>query len=260
MTDMAKAFRDERAQLLSANGNDAELLSTSAAFVEQAMRKKYIYTFDWLGRPIIQFPQEMVAVQELIWTVKPDLVIETGIAHGGSLILSASMLALLDLCEAKEALQSVDPNKPRRKVLGIDIDIRKHNKDAITAHPLSPYIEMYQGSSIDDTIVGRVTQRAKDFKRVLVFLDSMHTSSHVLSEIEAYSRLVSLGSYIVVFDTIVERLPQDVFPDRPWSPGNSPMTAVDAFLGEHPEFEIDTTWDSKLLVSAVPRGFLRRRS
>jgi cephalosporin hydroxylase len=189
------------------------------------MNAKYSYNFTSLGRPVIQYPQDMVAVQELIWKIKPDLIIETGIAHGGSLIMSASMLALLDMCEAIESGTVLDPKKSKRKVLGLDIDIRQHNREAIEAHPMSSRIQMIQGSSIAAEVIEQVKSVAKNYKRVLVCLDSNHTHNHVLAELEAYAPLTSVGSYCVVFDTIVEDMPKSIFSDRPWGPGNNPKTA-----------------------------------
>jgi cephalosporin hydroxylase len=200
----------------------------------------------------------MAAMQEIIWEVKPDLIIETGIAHGGSLIFSASMLALLDLCEAIEQKESIDPSRSGRKVLAVDIDIRAHNQAAIEAHPMASRIQMIQGSSIDPIIVQQVHYIAAMHKKVLVCLDSNHTHEHVLAELKAYGPLVSPGSYCVVFDTIVEDLPKEMFPERPWGPGNSPKTAVLEFLAGNLEFEVDKTIDSKLLISVAPHGFLKR--
>ena len=222
------------------------------------MRRKYVYNFDWMGRPIIQYPQDMVAVQELIWKVRPDLIIETGIAHGGSLVLSASMLALLDMCDAIEQGTTIDPRQSRRKVIGVDIDIRPHNREAIESHPMSSRIQMFQGSSIDPLTVSEVRQAANGFGRVMVFLDSMHTHRHVLEELHAYGDLVSVGSYCVVFDTFVEDMPANLFPDRPWEPGNNPRTAVNEFLSKNDNFHHDPEWESKLQVTVAPGGFLLR--
>lgn len=197
-------------------------------------------------------------MQELIWSIKPDLIIETGIAHGGSLIFSASMLAQLDMCDAIEAGVSFNPKESRRKVLGIDIDIRAHNRAAIEAHPMASRIQMIQGSSIAPEIIEQVKQVAAGYGRILVCLDSNHTHAHVLAELEAYAPLTSVGSYCVVFDTIVEDLPVEMFPDRPWGPGDNPKTAVWEYLKAHPEFEIDKQIDSKLLISVAPDGYLKR--
>ena len=197
-------------------------------------------------------------MQELIWAVKPDLIIETGIAHGGSLIMSASMLALLDMCEAINAGAVLDPKKSKRKVLGLDIDIRQHNREAIEAHPMSPRIQMIQGSSIAPEVVEQVKAVAKNYQRILVCLDSNHTHDHVLAELEAYAPLTSVGSYCVVFDTIIEDMPKAMFPDRPWGPGDNPKTAVWEYLESHPEFEIDKRIQHKLMITVAPDGYLKR--
>lgn len=220
---------------------------------------KYSYNFSWLGRPIIQYPQDVVAIQELIWEVKPDLIIEAGIAHGGSLTLSASMLALLDYCEAVEAGNTLDPKASHRRVLGIDIDIRAHNRAAIEAHPMAHRIEMIQGSSISPEIVAEVRRYAAEYERIMVILDSNHTHDHVLAELHAYAPLVSQGSYCVVFDTVIEDLPAGMYPDRPWDVGNNPKTAVHEFLSARDDFEVDEDMEAKLLITVAPGGYLRRR-
>ncbi len=219
---------------------------------------KYSYNFTWMDRPIIQYPQDIVAVQELIWQVKPDLIIETGIAHGGSLILSASMLSLLDYCEAVENGEILDPKKAYRKVLGIDIDIRQHNREAIEAHPMFHRIEMIQGSSIAPEVINQVHSIAKNYKNIMVLLDSNHTHDHVLAELKAYASLTSINSYCVVFDTIVEDLPDNLFPDRPWGKGNNPKTAVWEFLKDNDQFVIDKEIENKLLITVAPDGYLKR--
>lgn len=223
------------------NGCNEELKAAASAFTRASIPPKYSYNFSWLGRPIIQYPQDMVAMQEIIWVVRPDLIIETGIAHGGSLIFYASILELIGY----------------GKVLGIDVEIRPHNREAIEAHPLFKRIELLEGSSIAPEIVEQARKQA-DGKRVLVVLDSNHTHEHVLAELEAYAPLVAVGSYCVVMDTVVEDLPADVFPDRPWGPGNNPKTAVWEWLKTHPEFEIDKDIEYKLLITVAPDGYLKR--
>jgi cephalosporin hydroxylase len=251
-------FKKENRAEIEAIGKDVELSVGTTQWMIKANTRKYSYHFEWLGRPIIQYPQDITAMQELIWDVRPDLIIETGIAHGGSLILSASMLALLDMCDAIQAGTNIDPTKSTRMVLGLDIDIRTHNRAAIEAHPMSSRIRMIQGSSIAPDVVAQVQEIAKGFKRVLVCLDSNHTHDHVLAELQAYAPLTSVGSYCVVFDTIVEDMPADMFPDRPWGPGNNPKTAVWEYLKTHPEFEIDKSIQHKLLITVAPDGYLRR--
>jgi cephalosporin hydroxylase len=238
--------------------NDTDLQALSRVWIREITRHKWAYNFAWLGRPAIQFPNDTWALQELIWQIRPDLIIETGIAHGGSLMFSASMLALLDLCDAIESGVTIDPKISQRKALGIDIDIRSHNRSAIEAHPMASRIQMIQGSSIAPEIIEQVMHIAKSYSRVLVCLDSNHTHDHVLAELEAYAPLTSIGSYCVVFDTIIEDMPDDMFPDRPWGPGNNPKTAVREFLVRHPEFEIDKSIQHKLLITVAPDGFLKR--
>lgn len=197
-------------------------------------------------------------MQELIWEVKPNLIIETGIAHGGSLIMSASMLAMLEYCDAATCGTTLDPATPKRKVLGIDVDIRQHNREAIEGHPMASRIEMIEGSAIDAGVIKQVFAFAGRYERILVCLDSNHTHDHVLAELTAYAPLVSVGSYCVVFDTAVEDLPKDLFPDRPWGPGDNPKTAVHQFLRSNSDFEINSSIDAKLVLSVAPQGYLRR--
>ncbi len=238
--------------------SDESLQKDAMTLFNRVCEYRYSYNFSWMGRPIIQFPQDMVAMQELIMEVKPDLIIETGIAHGGSLIMNASLLAMLDYCDAIESGELLDPAKPKRRVLGVDIDIREHNRAAIEAHPMSNRIDMIQGSSIAPEIIKQVFDYAKNYKRVLISLDSNHTHAHVLAELEAYAPLTSKDSYCVVFDTVVEDMPQSLFPDRPWGPGDNPKTAVWEYLKTHPEFEIDKTIQNKLLITVAPDGYLKR--
>ncbi|MBU0750996.1 MAG: cephalosporin hydroxylase family protein [Gammaproteobacteria bacterium] len=251
-------FDKEVAERVSANAKDEALRASTAAFMRTSITAKYSYNFSWLGRPIIQYPQDMAAMQELIWQIKPDLIIETGIAHGGSLIFSASMLALLDMCDAIESGKTFDPRKPQRKVIGVDIDIRPHNRAAIEAHPMSSRIQMIQGSSIAPEIVAEVKAAASAYKRIMVCLDSNHTHEHVYEELKAYASLVTPGSYCVVFDTVVEDLPAELAFNRPWGPGDNPKTAVWKYLQDHAEFEIDRTIQDKLLITVAPDGYLRR--
>ncbi|WP_235491044.1 cephalosporin hydroxylase family protein [Achromobacter sp. DMS1] len=224
---------------------DEEFRALSVAWRQMALERKYMNNFSWLGRPLIQLPMDAMAMQEIIWAVKPDLIIETGIAHGGSLMLSASMLELLG----------------RGEVVGVDIEIRPHNRQAIEAHPLARRIHLVEGSSIDPATISRVRAHAEGKKNVLVCLDSNHTHDHVLAELNAYADLVSPGSYCVVFDTFVEDMPADYqWPGRDWGKGNNPKTAVWEWLRSHPEFEIDRSVEDRLLVTSAPDGFLRRKA
>ena len=263
-------FYSERNERIQGYKDNTQLINAKAIFLGETIRAMYSYNFEWLSRPIIQYPQDIMAMQELIWKVKPDLIIETGIAHGGSLVMSASMLALLDYCDAVEAGQILDPRATRRRVLGIDIDIRSHNRTAIETHPMSHRIDMIQGSSVASEIIARVHDVAKGYSRILVCLDSNHTHEHVLAELEAYAPLTSRGSYCVVFDTVVENLPEDIFSDRPWGKGNNPKTAVWEYLrrlkdegrkasdGARLAFEIDKIIENKLLITVAPDGYLKR--
>lgn len=263
-------FEAERRSRIASYVGMTDWRQRSLDWLHDAFTHKYMYNFTCLGRPIIQTPIDMAAVQELIWAVRPDLVIETGIAHGGSLILSASVLALLDYADAVEHGALLDPKTPRRRVLGIDIDIRAHNRAAIEAHPLSGRIDMIQGSSIATDVISQVHKIASSYRRVLVMLDSNHTHEHVLAELEAYAPLTSKGSYCLVFDTVVEDLPDSVFPDRPWKRGDNPQTAVREYLrrlkvekrtaadGGPLAFEVDAEVEAKLLITVAPNGYLKR--
>ena len=251
-------FEAEVAQNIKSLGEDKDVQALSRIWIREISPHKYAYNFKWLGRPAIQFPQDQVALQELIWRVRPDLIIETGIAHGGSLTFSASMLALLDMSDAIESGVSIDPKVSKRKVLGLDIDIRAHNRAAIEAHPMASRIQMIQGSSIDPNIVAQVHEIAKGYNKVLVCLDSNHTHDHVLAELQAYAQLATKGSYCIVYDTAVEDMPEALSGDRPWGAGNNPKTAVWEYLKTHPEFEIDKSIQNKLLITVAPDGYLRR--
>lgn len=243
---------------IAQQGENVLFKKLSSSWINESLKTKYSYHFDFFGIPIIQYPQDIVAMQELIWKVKPDLIIETGIAHGGSIIMSASMLAMLDVCEAIELGHTINPKKSLRKVIGIDIDIRSHNKEAIEKHPMSSRVHMIQGSSIDPEIIKIVEQESKNYKCILVTLDSNHTHDHLTKELEAYAPLVSLGSYCVVFDTIIEDVPSELYNDRPWGPGNNPKTAVTNFLNKNDDFVIDKDIQNKLLITVAPDGYLKK--
>lgn len=258
MTDPIKQFLQERTRQIAAYQGDGVFITQSQEWLEASMRCRYVYNFDWMGRPIIQYPQDMVAMQELVWATRPDLIIETGIAHGGSLVLSASLLAMLDYCDAVQVGAALEPKASKRKVLGLDIDIRSHNRAAIEAHPLAHKIDMVQGSSISPEVIAKVQAYALDYQRIMVCLDSNHTHEHVLAELRAYAPLTTLGCYCVVFDTFVEDMPADLFPDRPWGPGDNPKTAVWEYLKTHPEFEIDKSIQHKLQITVAPDGYLKR--
>lgn len=240
-------FEKEVHDRIIAIGQDEELKSRAHAFMEASLKPKYSYNFSWLGRPIIQYPQDMVAMQEIIWSVQPDLIIETGIAHGGSLIFYAAMLELVAACTGHQG-----------EVVGIDIDIRPHNRKAIEEHPMYRRITMIEGSSVDSVNIAQIVDMTKGKQRILVCLDSNHTHEHVLAELQAYALLTSVGSYCVVFDTIVEDMPRKLSGDRPWGPGDNPKTAVFEYLQSHPEFVIDRDIQNKILITVAPEGYLKR--
>lgn len=270
--DPAQAFQIEKAYMIDQQGRDQKLRELSLQWNIETAKYKYTYHFSSLGRPIIQFPQDMVALQELIWSTRPDLIIETGIAHGGSLILSASMLAMLDYCDAVETGTTLDPKSTRRRVLGVDIDIRAHNRAAIEAHPMSHRIDMIEGSSIASEVIAQIHAIAGKYENIMVLLDSNHTHDHVLAELEAYAPLTTKGNYCIVFDTIVEDMPEDMFPDRPWAKGDNPKTAIWAYMkllrdngrkasdGGNLTFEIDRIIENKLMITVAPNGYLKRIS
>jgi len=241
-------FKKECEEEIRNQGMDEEFRARSSKWIERAQQMRYSYHFEWLGRPIIQYPQDILALQEIIWAVKPNVIVETGIAHGGSLIFSASMLELNAACGGPADAE----------VLGVDIDIREHNRKAVESHPMYKRVQMLEGSSIDPETIERVRRRVEGKERVLVFLDSNHTHDHVLAELQAYAPLVTAGSYCVVLDTLVEDLPEELFRDRPWGPGNNPKTAVQSYLKAHPEFEINNLIEDKLMISVAPSGYLKR--
>ena len=235
-------FKKERTDDIAAMGADQALRKKSLEWMLEADKYKYTYNFEWMGRPIIKYPSDIVIMQELIWRLKPDVIIETGIAHGGSIIFSASMLELIGHGE----------------VVAVDIDIRKHNRDEIEKHPMMKRITMYEGSSTDETIVEKIRKHTEGKKTVLVALDSNHTHQHVLDELRLYSPMVTVGSYILCPDTFVEFFPKGYVKDRPWDVGNNPMTAVWEFLKENKNFEIDKDIDNKLMITEGMDGYLKR--
>jgi cephalosporin hydroxylase len=268
--DPVANFRRQVAESIRKIGEDRDFIELSNIWNRESIRHSYALNFSWLGRPVIQVPQDLYAIQELIWTCRPDLIIETGIAHGGSLVMSASMLALLDYCDAIENGHVLDPRAGRRKVVGVDIDIRSHNRAAIDAHPLRHKIHPIQGSSVAADIMKQIAAHSEGYERVMVFLDSNHTHDHVLEELELYAPYVSPSSYCVVWDTGVEDLPEEMCANRPWGKGNNPKTAVWEYMkrlqsegrkardGGDLRFEYDRTIEHKIAITASPDGFLKR--
>lgn len=252
MVDEIKKFETECREEVKIIGKDEKLQKLTSAWLARANDLKYSYHFKALGRPIIQYPQDMIALHEIIWTTKPTLIIETGIAHGGSLVWSAANLALLDLTENRAGAF------PRR-VVGIDIDIREHNRIEIQNHPISSRIKMIEGSSVEPEILAKVKAEIRGTDKVMVVLDSNHTHDHVLNELRNYSNYVSPDCYLIVMDTVVERLKHAQWPGRDWGVGNNPMTAVREFLKDNEEFEIDKDIESKIAISVAYSGYLRRK-
>jgi len=248
------AFQRECAANIAAQGRDAELARLSREWIARSARHKYVYNWRWCGLPIIQLPPDVLVTQEIVWDVRPDVIVETGVARGGSMTFSASLLAMLDAAEATGRTPAGSP----RRVIGIDIEIRPHNRAAIEAHPFAPMIQLVEGSSVAPEIVAEVRGRIRPGERVLVVLDSNHTHDHVLAELEAYAGLVTPGSYCIVQDTGIEDAPVGSFPDRSWGRGDSPKSAIAAWLPRHPEFAVDAAIDHKLQISSSPGGYLRR--
>ena len=253
-------FNLDRIRRAESYKKDIDFYNLSQTWLRESMQKQYVYNFDWLGRPIIQYPQDMVAIQEVIWRTKPDLIIETGIAHGGSLALSASILALLDMSEAIQRGGNWNPQESSRLVVGVDIDIRPHNRELIESHPMSSRIKMIEGSSISSEIIDKVELISKNFNKVMVILDSNHTHDHVFAELNAYAPLVTIDNYCLVLDTFVDDMPPNFFLDRPWDVGNNPKTAVKQYLHSNPSFIIDRGIQDCLQITVAPEGYLRRIS
>ena len=239
-----KNFEKQNKTNILKMSKDKTFQKLTKSWFKSSEKYQYSYHFSWMGRPIIQYPQDMIALQEIIWKIKPDLIIETGIARGGSLIFSASILQLIG----------------KGSVVGIDIDIRKHNRIEIEKHSMFKRIKMIEGSSIDEKIVKKVYQLAKNKKRTLIILDSNHSHEHVLKELKLYSPLVTKNSYLVVFDTVIEDIstPKTLsHKNRPWGKGDNPKTAVKSFLKINNRFIIDKEIENKLMITVAPSGFLK---
>lgn len=243
MRDPISEFFKERAVAIKQMAGDQELKQKSLDWMLHADKYKYTYNYSWLGRPIIKYPNDILLMQEIIWNEKPDLIIETGIAHGGSIIFSASIMELLG---------------GNGEVLGVDIDIRSHNRKEIEEHPMFKRITMIEGSSIEEEVMSQVRKKAKEKMKVMVVLDSHHTHDHVLKELELYSPLVSIDSYLILPDTFIEYFPKGYYKDRPWDVGNNPMTALREFMSKNTDFIIDGTYANKLMITEAFDGYLKR--
>jgi len=241
-TDDREAFAEAALEHALAIGEDAELVRLALEATDRADRRSFSYVWQWLGVPIIQMPADIVAFQEVVWSTRPQCIIETGLARGGSSILSASLLQLLG-----EGI-----------VVAIDIDVRSHNRRAVEDHPFGHRVRLVEGSSVDPDVVAEVRGYIGDASRVMVVLDSDHTHEHVLAELRAYAPLVTVGQFLIVADTIIEYLPPQERRPRPWGPGNNPKSALDVFLAEDARFEVDPHVNGKLLMTSSPGGYVRR--
>jgi cephalosporin hydroxylase len=240
---MANEFEARNERIIAAMAADESFRDLSREWFTRACEYEYSYHFTWLGRPIIQFPEDILVLQEIIWRVAPDVIVETGVAHGGSLVFSASLLELL--------------GGEHRRAIGVELELRPHNRAALEAHPLFRRMQLVDGSSTDPKVIERVRQMIAPDAHTLVILDSNHTHDHVLRELELYSPLVQAGSYIIVLDTVIESMPADSWPSRSWGPGDNPRTAVEAFLAQTDRFELDEEVERKLTLSVAPGGYLR---
>ncbi|MFN2529439.1 MAG: cephalosporin hydroxylase family protein [Candidatus Baltobacteraceae bacterium] len=220
---------------------DTQFGDAARVFLEKTFEYGYYRNFTWLGRPVIQYPQDVVALQELIWSYKPTLVVETGVAHGGALILYASIMELIG---------------GKGEVLGIEIEYREHNKAAIAEHPLARRIEVIEGSSIAPEVLASVRKRAAAHERIMVVLDSYHTHEHVLEELKLYSPLVRKGGPLIVFGTSVATLGASADIHRPWNQERNPKSALDEFLKQNGRFTVNRELNDKLLLTDAPDGYL----
>jgi cephalosporin hydroxylase len=242
--DPVAEFFAERAADIEAMGKDEELRRKSIDWMQHADRYKYTYNFTWMGRPIIKFPADMVIQQELMWRLKPDLIIETGIAHGGSIIFSASMMEMMGI---------------EGEVVGIDIDIRAHNRALIESHPMMKRITLYEGSSTSPEIVEKVKKHLAGKKCVMVVLDSLHSHAHVYDELKLYAPMVTKDSYCILPDTFIEFFPKGYYSStRPWDVGDNPYTAMKQYLSETDLFEIDKSLTAKAMITETIDGYLKR--
>ncbi|MGE0222233.1 MAG: cephalosporin hydroxylase family protein [Acetobacteraceae bacterium] len=222
--------------------------AVSAAWLRCGWDVKYVYGFSWMGRPVIQLPEDMIRIQEVIWRLRPDVIIETGVAHGGSLVFYASLCAAMG----------------KGRVIGIDIDIRRHNRAAIEAHPMAPRIMLVEGSSISPEIVATVRSAVGPEETALVILDSNHSRDHVAAELDLYAPIVSPGSYLVACDGIMAQVAGAPRTKSDWT-WNNPLTAVDAFLARNPDFVLEepefpfNEGSVRNRVTYWPKCYLRRR-
>lgn len=243
MTDDRDEFQTQSRSKALAMGADPEIQRLDRELTIVSDEHDYSYMWNWLGLPIIQMPADIVVTQEIIWQNRPQVIIETGVARGGSVVLHASMLQLIG----------------EGQVVAVDIDIRPHNRAAVEEHPLAYRVTLIEGSSVEADVLDQLEAAIGDAERVMVVLDSNHTHEHVLAEIELYTRFVTPGQFMIVADTLVEDLPYQEHRPRPWGPGDNPKTAVDQYLKENPGvYEVDEVVNSKLLLTSSRGGYLRK--
>ena len=242
--DDRDAFLADRRRNSVALGQDEAAFTASVEAVVRADRHSYAYLWTWLGVPIIQLPADVMATQEVVWDCKPDVVIETGVARGGSLIFMASLLTLIG----------------KGKIVGVDIDIRAHNRRSIEEHALTNLVTLIEGPSTDPETIARVRETIPDGASVMVILDSDHSYDHVLDELRVYGPLVTPGQFLVVADTLLGRLTPEQTPKARadvWEPGNEPLSALREYMRETDRFSIDEAINGKLILSSSPGGYLR---
>ena len=242
MKDFDPDFTEWKTNLLKNQKNDSTFQEISQAWIRKSVELKYSYQFEWLGVPIIQLPTDMTSFQDIIWKCKPDLIIECGVARGGSLVFWASMQ---EIC-------GIEP-----KVLGIDIEIREHTHKAIHESRYSKKIELLEASSILPSTANAAAEIAAKHNNVMVVLDSSHTHNHVLEELNLYSKFVTSGQYLLDLDTIIDDLPVDQ--TRPWGPGTSPKSAIHAFMKQDTNFTIERKYEESAVFTVAPSGFLRKK-
>ena len=235
-------FQEWRKKLLGSQSNNLEFQAASSDWMQLAVDNKYSHQFDWLGVPIIQMPEDLIIFQEIVYKTRPDLIIETGVARGGSIIFWASIQKLCGITG---------------KVLGVDVDIRQHARSAINDSNFKDEIDLIEGSSIEDKVVDQVKKIISQHKRIMVVLDSNHTHEHVLSELEIYSKFVSKDCFLLVLDTVIDDLKVDS--TRPWGPGSSPKSAAKEFMLKTSEdFINEQSYENRALLSVAPNGYWRK--
>ena len=237
-------FEEAKREQSVALGNDDQVFEQSLDLITSIDKYDYSYLWSWMGVPIIQMPADVMATQEVIWATKPDVIIETGVARGGSVLFMASLLEMLG----------------GGKVVGVDIDIRAHNRATIEDHVMSKRVVLIEGGSVDEDTLASVRAQIPKGARVMVVLDSDHSREHVLSECRAYGQMVTEGCYLVVADTLVGHITEDKAPTKRskiWFKGDEPLSALNDYLAENDRFLVDPVLNGKLVLSSSPGGYLQ---